>query len=185
VGGGAGGVVGEGTGATGAVAGSGGDFRGAAVVWLSGPLEEDSVMIRKLAVVFAVLFGIVVAAGWVPQFVTETHTTPDGYERTMWGLFMMSLLDDITHGVSAIGLAVGALHSSRWARIAFTAFGWYYACDALFFLTWGLFNSKPWMADLLLNLPHVIISAIMLWIAYRVPGDDLVPGTSAPLVRPA
>ncbi|MGQ0646926.1 MAG: DUF4383 domain-containing protein [Gemmatimonadaceae bacterium] len=143
-------------------------------------------MVRKLALVFAVLFGIVVAAGWVPQLVTESHVTPDGYERTMLGLFMMSLLDDITHGLSALGLLIGALHSTRWARIAFTAFGWYYACDALFFLTWGFFNSKPYSADLMLNLPHVIISAIMLWIAYRVPGDDRVVAEAAgPLVRPA
>lgn len=131
-------------------------------------------MLRKLAITFAVLFGIVVASGWVPQFVSETRMTPDGYERTMWGLFMMSLLDDITHGVTAIALFVGALRSDRWARIAFTAFGWYYACDALFFLTWGFFNSKPYIDDLMLNLPHVVISAVMLWIAHRVRGTDTV-----------
>ena len=129
-------------------------------------------MIRKLALLWAVLFGIVVAAGWVPQFVTETAVTPDGYERTMFGLFMMSLLDDITHGLTAIALLLGALTSDRWARLPFIVFGWYYACDALFFLTWGFFNSKPYSADLMLNLPHVIISAIMLWTGYRVAGKD-------------
>lgn len=133
-------------------------------------------MIRKLALVWAVLFGIVVAAGWVPQFVTETQITPDGYERTMWGLFMMSLLDDITHGLTALALLLGGLTSAKWSRLAFTAFGWYYACDALFFLTWGLFNSKPFMADIMLNLPHVVISIIMLRIASRSAGDDRVVG---------
>lgn len=129
-------------------------------------------MIRKWAFVWAVLFGIVVAAGWVPQFVTASHTTPDGYERTMFGLFMMSLLDDITHGLTAIALLIGALTGDRWARLPLIWFGWYYAADALFFLTWGFFNSKPYSADLMLNLPHVIISGIMLSIAYKTPGTD-------------
>jgi hypothetical protein len=140
-------------------------------------------MVRKLAVVFAVLFAIVVAAGWVPQFVTEEHMTPMGYERTMWGLFMMSLIDDITHGVSAIGLLVAALHSRKASIIALTAFGWYYACDALFFLTWGLFNDKAWYADVALNAPHVIISWIMLWIAYKLgPREETAP---APVMQRA
>ena len=125
-------------------------------------------MVRKLALVWAVLFALVAASGWVPQWVTETHMTPSGPERTMWGLFMLSLLDDITHGLTAVALLIGALHSHRWATIAFTAFGWYYACDALFFLTFGLFNEKPYLADIALNAPHVVISAIMLWIAYKV-----------------
>jgi hypothetical protein len=34
-------------------------------------------------------------------------------------------------------------------------------------VTYGLFNEKPWMDDVLLNLPHVLISAAMVWIVYR------------------
>ena len=142
-------------------------------------------MVRKLAVLFGVLFAIVVAAGWVPQFVTESHVTPMGYERTMWGLFMMSLIDDITHGVSAILLLAAAAHSRKASIIAFTAFGWYYACDALFFLTWGLFNDKPWYADIALNAPHVIISSIMLWIAYKLGPREEAAGVPAPAMRQA
>lgn len=40
--------------------------------------------------------------------------------------------------------------------------------DAVFFLTYGLFNEKPWIDDVLLSRPHVRISAAMLWIVYRV-----------------
>ena len=125
-------------------------------------------MVRKLAIVWAVLFALVALSGWVPQWITETHMTPAGPERTMWGLFMLSLLDDITHGLTAVALLLGALTSARWARLAFTAFGWYYACDALFFLTFGFFNDKPYIKDIALNAPHVVISAIMLWIAYKL-----------------
>jgi len=116
-----------------------------------------------------VFFGLVVISGWIPAFVTETHMTPQGYERTMWGLFQMSLIDDITHGVTAVVLLVASLVSERGAVTALTAFGWYYACDAVFFLTYGLFNDKPWYADLALNAPHVIISAFMLYLASRSP----------------
>ena len=122
---------------------------------------------RKLTVILAVLFALVVVSGWVPQWVTETHLTDMGPERTMWGLFQMSLIDDITHGVTAIALLLGAIASTRAAALALTAFGWYYACDALFFLTWGFFNDKPWTADLALNLPHVILSIVMLALAAR------------------
>ena len=59
-------------------------------------------MVRKLAFGFAVLFGLVVASGWMPQTTTSMHMTADGPERMMWGLFAMSKLDDVTHGVTAL-----------------------------------------------------------------------------------
>jgi hypothetical protein len=94
------------------------------------------------------------------------HMTADGPERMMWGLFAMSKLDDVTHGVTALMLLVGALHSRKGATLAFTAFGWYYACDAVFYLIDGALNSKPVLSNLALNAPHVILSSIMLSIAY-------------------
>jgi Domain of unknown function (DUF4383) len=123
-------------------------------------------MVRKLAVGFAILFGFVVASGWMPQTTTSMHMTPDGPERMMWGLFAMSKLDDVTHGVTALVLLIGALHSRKGATLAFTAFGWYYACDAVFYLIDGALNHKPVLSNIALNLPHVILSSVMLSIAY-------------------
>lgn len=123
-------------------------------------------MVRKLAVGFAVLFGLVVASGWMPQTTTSMHMTADGPERMMWGLFAMSKLDDVTHGVTALMLLVGALHSRKGATLAFTAFGWYYACDAVFYLIDGALNHKPILSNIALNLPHVVLSTIMLTIVY-------------------
>ncbi|HEU4996987.1 MAG TPA: DUF4383 domain-containing protein [Gemmatimonadaceae bacterium] len=123
-------------------------------------------MVRKLAFGFAMLFGLVVASGWMPQTTTSMHMTADGPERMMWGLFAMSKLDDVTHGVTSLLLLVGALHSRKWATLAFTAFGWYYACDAVFYLIDGGLNHKPIGANIALNLPHVVLSTIMLSIAY-------------------
>ena len=123
-------------------------------------------MVRKLAFGFAILFGLVVASGWMPQTTTSMHMTADGPERMMWGLFAMSKLDDVTHGITALGLLIGALHSRKGATLAFTAFGWYYACDAVFYLVDGALNHKPVVSNLALNAPHVILSTIMLTIVY-------------------
>ena len=140
-------------------------------------------MVRKLAFGFGIVFIVVVALGWLPQCITEMHMTPQGAERTMFGLFMLSMLDDITHGVTAIVLVAAALHSQRAATLAFTAFGWYYACDAVFFLLNGFFNDKPWAADIMLNLPHVVLSSIMLYIAYRLAPRDVT--LAEQMARPA
>jgi hypothetical protein len=43
----------------------------------------------------------------------------------------------------------------------------YYACDALFYCTYGLFNDKSFMADFLLNAPHIAVSSLMLIVAYK------------------
>jgi len=120
-------------------------------------------MVRRLTLAFAVLFAFVVASGYVPSF----YTIEDG-ERVQWGLFRLSLLDDITHGVTALAALVAAATSRKLSLLFLTAFGFYYALDAIFFLTYGLFNEKPWIDDVLLNLPHVLISAAMLWIVYRL-----------------
>lgn len=137
-------------------------------------------MVRKLAFGFGVVFMIVIGLGWMPQCITAMHMTPSGPERTMFDLFVLSMLDDITHGVTAIVLVAAALHSRRAAVLAFTAFGWYYACDAVFFLLNGFFNDKPWSADIMLNLPHVVLSSIMLAIVYYLaPREELAERRSA------
>jgi hypothetical protein len=50
-----------------------------------------------------------------------------------------------------------------------TAFGWYYAYDATIYLVTGFLQLQPPMDVILLNLPHVVISSIMLYFAYRKP----------------
>ena len=128
-------------------------------------------MVRKLAFAFAVIFVIVVALGWMPHNITAMEMTPDGPEREMFGLFKLSILDDVTHGLSALVLLAACVKSRQASLVALTAFGWYYACDAVFYLVNGFINSKPLMANVMLNLPHVLIAVIMLsmvyWIAPR------------------
>lgn len=120
-------------------------------------------MIRKVTFAFALLFVFVTVSGYVPQWITYENG-----ERVQFGLFRLTLIDDVTHGVTAIAALIASLTSLRLSILFLTAFGFYYALDAIFFLTYGLFNDKPYSADIMLNLPHVLIAGAMLWIVYRM-----------------
>lgn len=125
------------------------------------PAVSDRVL-RGSATVYAVIMAFVVASGWVPGWYTWEHG-----ERMSFGLFMLSPLDDITHGLTALAFLAAAISgASQHVRLACTAFGWYYALDAIFFLSYGVVNDKPWMADVMLNTPHVILGGLLLWLAY-------------------
>jgi len=93
-------------------------------------------------------------------------------ERTLFDLFMLSPLDDITHSVTALAYAAAALHSGRLVRFVFVTFGSYYARNAIFFLLYGFVNDKGPVANPMLNLPHVVIGAWMLGLVYRSRGID-------------
>jgi len=118
-------------------------------------------VIRKLTFAFAIFFALDVAIGYAPQF-----TKIDGSERLLFGLFRLSAVDDITHGITALSALVASLTSRKLCLLFLTAFGFYYALDAVFFLTYGFVNEKPYLHDLLLNLPHVLIASVMLGTVY-------------------
>ena len=83
------------------------------------------------------------------------------------GQYAISLIDDVTHGLSALILLAASLHSARMSRLALAAFGWYYAADAVIYLVTGVLQRSPLKDNIGLNAPHVVISSIMLWLAYR------------------
>ena len=129
-------------------------------------------MLRGFAVFFALNMLFVVASGWIPGW----YTWENG-ERMLFGLFMMSPLDDITHGLTAIGFAWPAITgNARHMRFVSNGFGWYYAFDAVFFLLYGFVNDKPWIADIALNAPHVGISAILLYLVYAPAAETRASG---------
>ena len=138
--------------------------------------------VRVGAFVFSIFFAIVVALGYMPGLNGQPHVHHPGMsmepgEHMLMGLYRISLLDDVTHGLSAILFLVASLHSARASRLALTAFGWYYAYDAIIYLVTGVLQSKPLGENIGLNLPHVIISGIMLWLAYHRRAN--VPGVEA------
>jgi hypothetical protein len=82
----------------------------------------------------------------------------------------------VTHGLTAAVLLATALISARASRFGLTAFGWYYAVDAAIYLVTGFIQHRPVASNILLNLPHVVISAIMLTLAYRGLGRTRTSG---------
>lgn len=120
-------------------------------------------MLRKVAF-GAGLFGtIVVVLGWIPGI--SPHA---GHERMMFNAFAISAVDDITHGLTALLAFAAAFHSERASRLFLVTFGSYYALDATFYLLNGFVNDLAWQADIMLNLPHVVVSTIMLAAAYGI-----------------
>ena len=129
--------------------------------------------LRWSAFGFAVFFALVVALGYIPRFnggMSHVEMSQAG-EHSMLGLYMIGAADDVTHGLSALVLLVAALSSARASRLALTAFGWYYAFDAAIYLVTGVIQHHALGSTFMLNLPHVIISAIMLTLAYRGRGE--------------
>jgi hypothetical protein len=124
---------------------------------------------RGWAIGFALFFALVVALGYIPSLNDGMdHVAMQGMgEHKMMGLYMIGPADDVTHGLTALLLLVAGLASARYARLALTAFGWYYAMDASIYLITGFIQGHAVVSNVLLNLPHVIISAIMLYIAYH------------------
>lgn len=118
---------------------------------------------------FALFFGLVVVLGYIPGLNAPLHQHPgaESGEHLLLGQYRISLLDDVTHGLTAILLLVASLHSARMSRLALTAFGWYYAVDATIYLLTGVFEHQPMVSNIMLNLPHVVLSTVMLLIAYR------------------
>jgi hypothetical protein len=143
-------------------------------------------LVRVGAFVFSLFFAFVVALGYIPGLNASPHVhhpgaapmpATDPGSHLLLGLYTISLLDDVTHGLSAILLFAGSLSSARMSRLGLTAFGWYYAYDAIIYLVTGVLQRSPLGSNLGLNMPHVVISSIMLWLAYRRRAD--VPAVAA------
>ncbi|MEP6493537.1 MAG: DUF4383 domain-containing protein [bacterium] len=136
-------------------------------------------IVRVGAFVFSLFFAFVVVLGYIPGLNATPHVHHPGAapmpmepgSHQLLGLYTISLLDDVTHGLSAILLLAGSLTSARMSRLGLTAFGWYYAYDAIIYLVTGVLQRSPLGQNLGLNMPHVVISSIMLWLAYRGRGN--------------
>src|SRR4051812_32599971 len=130
-------------------------------------------MLRIASVGYAIFFAVVVILGYIPGL-NAAHVHNPGMamgpdEHLLLGRYKISVLDDVTHGLSALLFLVAGLHSARGSRLAMTAFGWYYAYDATIYLVTGFLQLQNVVDVILLNLPHVVISSIMLYFAYRRP----------------
>jgi hypothetical protein len=142
-------------------------------------------VLRGAAFGFALFFALVVILGYIPALnggMDHVAMSASG-EHMMMGLYMIGPADDVTHGLTAVVFLGAAFASARLARLALTAFGWYYATDAAIYLVTGVIQHRAPLSNIMLNLPHVVLSATMLWLAYR-PRRELMGGklgTAAPM----
>jgi len=115
--------------------------------------------IQKCAWGFAALFLGVYLLDFVPGIMDE--------HGLMFGLFQMTRIVDLGHLALGALAVVGALISSRAARIYFVALGVWYSIDVATYFV-GHLHTLPLRNNVLANLPHLLILIAAFWIAGKV-----------------
>jgi len=113
----------------------------------------------KLTAIFlSALFIGIVSIERIPGVLVATN---EPYEWLMFGAFKISLLDDITHGLSGL-LGIAAVWAGkRWIVKYLMLVGGYYSLDALFFVVNGFATGQGLFDNLLLNGPHIGITILI------------------------
>ena len=105
----------------------------------------------------ALFIGIVT----IERFPGVLVSTEVPYEWLMFGIFKISLLDDITHGISGIAGVCALIAGYRSTVKYLMVIGGYYALDALFFVVNGFATGQGVVDNLLLNGPHIGIAVLV------------------------
>lgn len=122
-------------------------------------------MVKKLAVLFGVVFLLVGVLGFIPAF-APTHS--DGM-RYLLGLFMVGGVHNIIHLLSgAVALATGLSGSEKYAQLYFRVFGVVYALVTVVgFIqktsVLGIFHVNT--AD---NFLHLVLAVAILAVGFGV-----------------
>jgi hypothetical protein len=90
-------------------------------------------------------------------------TTGVPYEWLMFGTFKISLIDDITHGISGILGIIAIVRGYRCTVKYLMLIGGYYALDALFFIVYGFITGQGIIDNLMLNGPHIGITVLVAY----------------------
>ena len=118
---------------------------------------------KYAAMFLTVLFIGIVLIERIPGVLVDTGVEN---EWLMFGLFKISLLDDITHGISGLLGAIALVMGYRWSVKFLMLVGGYYSLDALFFIVNGFAVGQGIVDNLMLNAPHVMIG-VLVFIALR------------------
>jgi hypothetical protein len=119
---------------------------------------------RYIALFLTALFAGIVLIERLPGVLTPTAVP---FEWLMFGLFKISLVDDITHGISGIFGIIALLKGYRWTVKYLMLIGGYYSLDALFFIVNGFFTSQPIIDNFLLNGPHIGITVLVAYALFK------------------
>jgi hypothetical protein len=115
--------------------------------------------IRKCAFGFAFLFLAVYSLDYVPGIT--------GANGKMFGLFSMTRFVDVGHLALGTLALISGFVGSRTARVYFWFLGFFYAADVINYVITHLHVVSP-LTNLLVNLPHTIISIAAFLIAANV-----------------
>lgn len=133
-------------------------------------------IVRRITLFLSALFVGIVLIERLPGVLLPTDVA---YEWLMFGIFKISLVDDITHGISGILGIVAIIKGYRWMVKYLLLIGGYYSLDALFFVINGMFVGQGIIGNLLLNGPHIGISVLVAYSLWKsVKHIELVGETS-------
>jgi hypothetical protein len=118
--------------------------------------------LQKIAFGFAALFLAVYSLDYVPGVMA-----PNG---KMFGLFSMTTFVDIGHlGLGALAL-ICAFVGQKASRVYFWFLGFFYAADVIVYAIRHL-DSMPPVTNLLVNLPHILVSTAAFLVAIKVKNE--------------
>ncbi len=115
---------------------------------------------RNVAIFLTALFIGIVLIERLPGVLTPTG---EPFESLMFGLFKISLLDDITHGISGLLGLIALFKGYRWTVRFLILIGGYYALDATFFIVNGFATGQGLVDNLMLNGPHIGITVLVAY----------------------
>ena len=115
--------------------------------------------IQKCAWGFALMFLAVYSLDYVPGVMAENGK--------MFGLFSMTMIVDIGHLALGALAVLGAWHSAKASRIYFYALGVWYSIDVIWYFV-SHFGKISLLTNVLVNMPHTIITIAAFWIALKV-----------------
>lgn len=120
-------------------------------------------LVKYITIFLASLFVGIVLLEQVPGVMTPTGVP---YEQYMFNLFVISLVDDITHGISGILGFVALFYGYKWSVRYLMLIGGYYSLDALFSTVNGVFTGQSIIENFLLNVPHYGITFLVMLALY-------------------
>ena len=119
--------------------------------------------VKLVTLYLTVLFIGIVCIERLPGVLVDTSVA---HEWLMFGVFKISLVDDITHGLSGIVGLLALMGGYRWSVRYLMVIGGYYALDALFFVVNGFATGQDVIGNILLNGPHIGITILITFALY-------------------
>jgi hypothetical protein len=125
-------------------------------------VEEEPMSLKKIAVVFGVVFIAVGLLGWVPAL------NPDG---KLLGIFEVNPAHNLVHLATGIVALIAGIASDKASKLFFQVFGVIYGLVAIL----GFVSSGPLLGIVANNgadsVLHVIIAVVALYLGFGMKGE--------------